>query len=271
MKFWKKQKIYGKKRPSNPPMAALKKLFILVIILSLGYIGQLVAITAHALTMSNSFYIIILGNMNSIAGKALGTANTLTFTSGQLGSGLYTGTGYTLCAGFYGGIYCNKPATGLFTFTVTPTALDFGSIDPTSPVTRTNTLDVLSTSSGYSVTAIENHSLQTASASAIPDTTCDTGTCNPSTAAIWSNALTYGFGYRCDDIAGTDCISFLTDYYRPFANAALLESPQIVMENTGSGSSTDKQAQITYKVNIAASQIPGVYTNTITYVASPNF
>lgn len=252
-------------------MPALKKIFLLVSIASLVYIGQTVTEIAHAFTMSNSFYIIILGNLNSIAGKAAGTGGTVTFTSGELGSGLYTGTNYTLCAGFYGGVSCAKPTVGIFTFTVTPTALDFGTIDPTSPVSRTNTLDVLSTSSGYSVTAIEDHSLQTASASAIPDTTCDTGTCNPSTASVWTNSLTYGFGYRCDNIAGTDCISFVTDYYKPFANAALLENPQIVMQNTGSGSSTDKQAQITYKVNIAASQIPGVYTNTITYVASPNF
>lgn len=222
-------------------------------------------------TMSNDFYIIILGNLNSIAGQATGNGQTLTFTSGELGSGLYTGTNFTICAGFYGGIYCNQqPTAGVFTFTVTPTDLDFGTVDPTSPVSRTNILDVLSSASGYSVTAIENHSLQTASASAIPDTTCDSGLCDPASASEWSSNLTYGFGYRCDNISQADCVTFATNTYKPFPNTALAEMPEVVMQNNAA-SGLEKQSQVTYKVNVSGSQLPGVYTNTITYVASPNF
>jgi hypothetical protein len=228
---------------------------------------------AGAFRMSNAFYIIILGNMNSIAGQAAGSGNILTFTSGELGAGLYSGTNYKLCAGFYGGIFCNATTlvSGLFTFTVTPTSLDFGTIDPTSPVTRTNILDVLSSASGYSVTAIENHSLKSVGGTVIPDTTCDSGVCTPSTAAQWSNNLTYGFGYRCDNVVATDCVSgFTTNYFKPFANSLLAQTPQVVMQNANS-SAVEKQTQITYKVNVAGIQLPGVYTNTITYVASPNF
>lgn len=224
-----------------------------------------------AFTMSNAFYIIILGNLNSIAGQAGGGGNKITFTGGQLGAGFYSGTNYKLCAGFYGGIFCNKPVSGIFTFTVSPTALDFGTIDPTSPVTRTNILDVLSSASGYSVTGIENHSLKTPTGAAIPDTTCDSGVCTPTTAAPWTSNLTYGFGYRCDNLILTDCASgFAATYFKPFSNKELIQSPQIVMQNATS-SPNDKQSQITYKVNVSGSQIPGVYINTITYVASPNF
>ena len=227
---------------------------------------------ANAFTMSNSFYIIILGNLNSIAGQATGSSGTLTFTSGELGAGLYTGTNYKICEGFYGGIFCNKSSvvSGIFTFSVTPTDLNFGTVDPTSPVSRTNILDVLSTSSGYSVTAQENHSLQTASSSAIPDTTCDSGLCTPTSASLWTSSLTYGFGYRCDNVVQSDCISFTANYYKPFANAALSQSPEVVMQNSAAFA-TEKQSQITYKVNVSGSQLPGVYTNTITYIASPNF
>lgn len=245
-----------------------KWFFLLVISL---FVYSFITRAVLGFTMSNAFYIIILGNLNAIAGKSSGNGQTLTFTSGELGAGLYTGTNYTICAGFYGGIYCNKSVvSGIFTFTVTPTDLDFGTIDPTSPVARTNILDVLSTTSGYSVTAIENHSLQTASASAIPDTTCDSGLCSPTLASLWTSSLTYGFGYRCDNVLQTDCVSFAADYYKPFANAALSETPQVVMQNAGS-SANEKQSQITYKVNVSGSQLPGVYSNTITYVASPNF
>lgn len=247
--------------------------FIQTIILFVGLsIFAFVIPSVQAFTMSNTFYIIVLGNMNSIAGQA-GTGTTkITFTSGELGAGLYTGTNYKLCAGFYGGIYCNKPTVGIFTFTVNPTTIDFGTIDPTSPVTRTNILDVLSVGSGYSVTAQEDHSLRTSTGSAafIPDTTCDTGVCTPSTASMWVNTLTYGFGYRCDNAIATDCIpDFPSNYYKPFANAEIVQNPQVVMQ--GNSAATDKQAQITYKVNVAGSQLPGVYGNTITYVASPNF
>lgn len=253
-------------------MQYLPKLLALCILSCAVFWLSLITPLASAFTMSNAFYIIILGNLNAIAGQATGTAGTLTFTSGELGAGLYTGTNYTICAGFYGGIFCNGTSvvSGVFTFTVTPTALDFGTVDPTSPVSRTNVLDVLSTASGYSVTAIEDHSLQTASGSAIPDTSCDSGLCTPTTPSTWTSNLTYGFGYRCDNVLQTDCSSFPTDTYQPFANAALAQSPQVVMQNSA-GSSSEKQAQVTYKVNVSGSQIPGVYTNTITYVASPNF
>lgn len=251
--------------------SALKTLFILIIILSAASLLQTTALIARAFTMSNAFYIIILGNMNSIAGEATSSTNKLVFTSGELGAGLYTGTNYKICAGFYGGIFCNSAVSGLFTFTVTPTAIDFGTIDPTSPVIRTNILNVLSTASGYSVTAIENDSLKMTNGTPIPDTTCDTGLCSFSTAGLWASSLTYGFGYRCDNIALNDCSPFFaTNYYRPFANKALAQTPQIVMQNT-TGSPSEKQSQITYKVNVSGSQLPGVYRNNITYVATPNF
>ncbi len=239
----------------------------LLVYLSIGLFSK----SASAFTMSNAFYIIILGNLNSISGQVSGSNRTLTFTSGELGAGLYTGTNYILCAGFYGGIFCNKSSvvSGLFTFTVTPTNIDFGTIDPTSPVTRTNILNVLSTASGYSVTTIENHNLS-ASSSAIPDTTCDSGLCNSTTATAWTSNLTYGFGYRCDNVSQLDCSVLPTNYYKPFPNAALSQNPQVIMQNAN-GSANEKQVQVTYKVNVSGSQLPGVYTNTITYVASPNF
>lgn len=260
---------------TNVLMHKTKKIICIGLLIGLlGYLFiGLFGKSVYAFTMSNAFYIIILGNLNSIAGQASGPGNKLTFTSGELGAGLYSGTNYKLCAGFYGGIFCNASSlvSGLFTFTVTPTSLDFGTIDPTSPVSRTNILDVLSSASGYSVTAIEDHSLKSPAGTVIPDTTCDSGVCTQSTAALWTSSLTYGLGYRCDNVVQTDCIGgFSADYFKPFPNQQLAQTPQIVMQN-GSSSPSDKQSQITYKVNVAGTQLPGVYTNTITYVASPNF
>lgn len=224
-----------------------------------------------AFRMANDFFIINLGNFNNIAGEISGPGNKLTFTSGELGSGLYTGTNYKLCAGFYGGIFCNKITTPTFTFTVVPTLIDFGTIDPTNPVSRTNTLTVSGTQAfTYTITARENHPLKSSS-SFIPDTTCDTGICNDTTASAWTNTLTYGFGYRCDNVTGIDCVSDFssTSAFKAFANAELGKSAQVVMN--GTTKSTGRSGQITYKVNVSASQQPGTYSNTVTYLAIPTF
>lgn len=229
-------------------------------------------------TMSNSQYIINLGNLNSISGQVSGGGTKLTFTSGETGAGLYTGTNYKLCAGFYGGIFCNitpsatSPATATFSFTIDPTTIAFGAVDPTFPVTRNNTLTVSSNQAfGYTVTAIENHPLRTPSGSVIPNTTCDTGLCSATTAQSWSNTLTYGFGYRCDNVVGTDCVTDFSNstFYKPFANLLLAQAAQSVM--AGTTSPLGRKTEITYKVNVATTQPPGTYSNTISYVATPNF
>ncbi len=232
---------------------------------------------ALAFRMANDFFIITLGNFNSIAGQVSGSGNKLTFTSGEIAPGLFTGTNYKICAGFYGGIFCNQTSSGspsgtpTFTFTVNPTTIDFGSIDPTSPVSRTNTLTVSGSQPfTYTVNARENNPL-TATNSFIPDTTCDSGLCSDVTAATWVNILTYGFGYRCDNVVGTDCTPDFntTNFYKTFANAGIGKPAQIVMN--GTTRTTGSQSQVTYKVNVSASQQPDTYTNTITYIAIPTF
>lgn len=232
---------------------------------------------ADAFRMANDFFIITLGNFNSIAGQVSGSGNKLTFTSGEISPGLFTGTNFKICAGFYGGIYCNATssssgsATPTFEFAVDPTAIDFGSIDPTNPVTRTNTLTVSGSQPfTYTVTARENHTLKF-DKNFIPDTTCDSGVCSDLTAAIWTNTLTYGFGYRCDNVTGADCTPDFdsADFFKAFANAELGKDAQIVMN--GTTQTTGSASQVTYKVNVSASQQPGTYTNTITYIAVPTF
>lgn len=250
----------------NPKLAKYK--FVLLL-LTFAFFLLTLPQRVEAFRMSNDFFILILGNLNSIAGQASGGGNKLTFTSGELGAGLYTGTNYTLCAGFYGGIECNKPTSGVFTFTVSPTSLDFGTIDPTYPVSRNNTLTITSPQNAYTVTASEDKPLTASgSAATIPNTTCDNGLCSNTTADLWTNTLTYGFGYRCDNVVGTDCSSGFsnTNYYKQFSLAPL--SAVIMSSNT---SVKNSQSTVTYKINISGSQIPGVYTNTITYIASPNF
>lgn len=224
--------------------------------------------TARAQTMSNSSYIIQMGNLNMSAGKPTGAQYSVSFTAGQTGAGLYSGSNYKVKSGFQY-IY---PFIG-FAFSISSIEINFGTLSATNPVTRTNTLTVSNQSAGgYMVTAFENHPLLVpATGTKIPDTTCDGGSCSESLAAAWTNPLTYGFGYRCDAITTNYCVSDFTNgtYYKQFADDSNSETAQTIMDSSVSGK--NQQAEITYKVNISATQPAGQYSNVITYIATPTF
>ena len=221
-----------------------------------------------AFTMSNANFKIDFGNLNMGAGKPSGSGKSVSFTTGQIAPGLYSGTNFKVRAGFQY-VYSIIP----FRFSISTTDISFGEVEPTNPVTRTNNLKISNGSAnGYIVSAFENHQLLVPGSGAqIPDTTCDNGLCTETTASGWVNTLTYGFGYRCDNVTGGDCsLDFSSpNDYKQFANSSLNENPQPVMLGTNVGRT--KEAQITYKVNISGTQPGGSYSNTVTYIATPTF
>lgn len=235
------------------------RFLIPIFILSLFTFHASVAI---AQTMSNEQYKLKWGNFNSISGQSSGSSYKLSETSGGDAYGLYSGTNYKVRTGFQ---YSRVKIP--FSFTISQNLIDFGTLTATNPVSRTTDLTVNSESAkGFTVTASENRPL-TSSSSAIPDTSCDSGLCNSTTAAPWLGTLTYGFGYRCDDVSGTNCASgFLADYFKSFPLSPNLAT---IMSSTKGGKG--KKSQITYKVNVSSSQPTGTYTNVVTYIASPGF
>lgn len=251
-------------------MLNLKLKFKIFYFLILTFAFCLLPLSAHALTMSNSNYIIQMGNLNMAAGKATGGDSKLGFTMGQTAPGLYSkdGVNYKVRAGFQ---YVHSIIP--FRFTITGLMIDFGVLSPTNPVTRQNELTVsIGSAFGYSVYATESSQLINPGTGAlIPDTTCDNGTCTESVSAAWTSNLTYGFGYRCDNVTGTDCASGFSDstYYKQFADASKEETPQAVMTGTAVG--RNKKSQITYQINISGSQPAGFYRNFISYIATPTF
>lgn len=234
------------------------------ILVALVLIGSIPA-KARALTMSNADYIIEMGNLNSFAGNKSGSGFKLLDTGGQLAPGLFSGTNYKVRSGFE---YIKSIIP--FSFQISSLEISFGTLDPTSPVTRTNFLTISNGSAlGYQVTAQENHALlQPSNGKFIPDTTCDDGLCTTTTATQWNGSLTYGFGYNCENISGTDCASGFTDntYFKQFAASP---SAVAVMSSTNVG--RGRKVQITYKVNVSATQEAGTYTNQIQYIATPTF
>jgi hypothetical protein len=237
------------------------KTFYFLIVLSCLYLLLYIG-SARAQTMSNSLYILQMGNLNSIAGKPTGSGFKVSFTSGQTGANLFSGTNFKVRAGFQY-IYSIVP----FRFTISNTLVDFGIVSPTVPVLRATRLTVRNGSAnGYQVTASQNHNLRVnASGQEIPATTCDGGSCTPSSAALWTSSLSYGFGYRCDNVTGADCASFSTNFYKPFDASP---SAQIVMSGPNAGT---KVSDVTYKLNISQNQAAGLYTNEINYIARPTY
>lgn len=229
----------------------------------------LVPIT-QAQTMENSMYKVQMGNLNSIAGESTGSEYTLNITSGETASGLYEGTNYKVKAGFQ-----YVPRSTPFSLAISNMLIDFGTLSPTNPVSRTTVLTVNNSSAkGFKVTAAENHELMVLKTGArIPDTTCDDGKCTETTSSAWTNTLTYGFGYRCDGQNDKSCIpnnrSFVNkNSFMHFADSSRQESAATIMSGgTGKG----LKATITYKVNISSSQPAGAYTNAITYLAIPTY
>jgi hypothetical protein len=241
----------------------LKAAFFLIFLLAfylILYIGS-----ANAQNMSNSSYILKMGNLNSIAGKPTGPNYKVSFTSGQTGANLFAGANYKVRAGFQY-IYSIIP----FRFSVANTGIDFSIVSPTVPVLRTSTLTVSNgPANGYQVTVSQNHNLRAnSSGQEIPATTCDAGTCTTSTAATWTNSLVYGFGYNCTNVTGSDCVSGFTNstYYKSF-----IASPSAIVVMSSSSVSRSRVSTITYKLNISAAQAAGLYTNIINYIATPTF
>lgn len=217
--------------------------------------------------MSNDRFIIRFGNLNTAAGNSSNSQYGLGQTVGQIAPGLYSGTNYKVRAGFQ---YIHSIIP--FAFSISSQFVDFGPITPGAAITRTNVLTISNGSAyGYSVLASENHPLRVNPIGVdIPDTTCDSGTCNEQTASAWTSVLTYGFGYRCDNLVGADCQSGFSssDNYRQFASSSSGELAFPVMRGVNVGRNI--QSQITYKVNISSTQPAGLYENVITYVATPS-
>jgi len=243
-----------------------------VVLLGICFIGSVFANMARAQTMSNDQYILEQGDLNSFGGKSSSATHNINFSSQNFFSGEYEGDNYTVSTGFdYSETTegTSETVIPVFTLALTKSSIDFGKITPGEPLVRTTTINIdTGDAPGFFVVAAENESLKNPQGQEIPDATCDKGNCTESIADLWNSPLTYGFGYRCDNIDGASCSSSFVNrlYFKQFANLENGENTQTIMQAQGSDTYS---SQVTYKVNIPGSQAPGVYQNTIQYIALP--
>lgn len=233
---------------------------LVVLIFARSLIGQGVG----AVNMSSPNYKIQWGNFNIGAGRQTSPNYQLGTTLGQLAPGLYTGAGFKVRAGFQ---YIHSIIP--FEFSISDLSIDFGTLTPNQFATATNVLTVSAGgASGYQVLAYETHPLRAPTGEEIPDTVCDAGDCDETTAGVWNLTSTFGFGFNMsgDDIP-SDFVN--SSYFRQFANAAGGESPQVIMSR--SGVTRRSQATVTYKVNVSPIQAAGRYQTSIVFIALPGY
>jgi hypothetical protein len=220
-------------------------------------------VNAQASIESNN-YKIQMPNFNSGAGIPSSNSYKLDSTIGQTVAGLYSSNGYRVRSGFQ---YIHSIIP--FSFSMSNYLINFGTLIPNSPSSRTSTIVVSAGGAGgYSVKARENDYLKTSGGQTIPDTLCDSGTCSESTAGVWSQSTTYGFGYN---MSGNDVPADFSDstYFRHFANLAQSQTDKVVMSSGNVGRS--RTSTITYKINISGVQAAGNYQSTVLFTAIPSF
>lgn len=215
--------------------------------------------------MESDSYKLRFTNLNMTSGSKESDNFKILDTLGQTGAGQYSSSGYYVKAGFP---YIKTIID--FSFTISDLSIDFGSLTPSTFSSLTNTLTVSAGGAGgYSVTAIQNHPLKLqASSTTIPDTLCDTGSCDQTNADLWTNTANFGFGFN---MTGDDIASDFEDstYFRQFADLVSAESPQTIMSSDTVGS--NRTATVTYQINVSATQSAGDYSNQITYAAIPTY
>ncbi|MFA5750052.1 MAG: hypothetical protein WC895_02435 [Candidatus Shapirobacteria bacterium] len=241
-------------------------LFFLCLIFPINIVAQ---------SFTSPSYQIQWGNFNMTGGKKTSATFILTDSVGQNTPGKFTNTGFVIKSGFQYAYDLYQP----FSFKIDNLDLDFGHLVPQVGSTQTNIITITTPSShGYDILSSENHPLLTSNFSTtIPDTTCDNGTCNQSTSAVWTDSTKYGFGFNAIGINSSGVVTdigtsnfFIDDtYYRQFANLQASETPQVFMSETKPVK--DHSAKITYKINISPYQSSGFYQNSINFIAIPKY
>ncbi len=155
-----------------------------------------------------------------------------------------------------------------FLFYVSNDLVNFGEINPGEPLLRTQTISVdPGSAKKFQVVVLQDHPLRSAEKHEIPNTSCDNGNCTNILPDTWNSPLTYGFGYRCENITGQTCNAVInSDTYRRFPNLEAGELPAPLLYSSGREKS---EAMIEYKINVPGNQPNSGYTTNVTLLASP--
>lgn len=236
-------------------MKHLSALILLIIVFSLC------VIPASAARMQNSSYILDLNQDNTQAQTDPSVTPAVAQDQKGIGKTVRGENFISLLS------YDNETKNLPLILSSSSDLLNFGIIQPGEPLIRTQSLTVLPGSApSYTVLSYQNHTLE-ADGIQIPNTTCDNGACTPILSDIWTIPLTYGFGYRCDNLEGTSCDTDLQkDFYKSFANE---KADMFPAETLHAYTAAKSSAIISYKINIPGNQANKGYQTTVYHIAVP--
>lgn len=209
--------------------------------------------------MGSNNYNLLFTTVDIGGGTTSSTNYTIDVSLGQTAAKKWAENGYIVKAGFQY-VHVLYP----FSFELSDTTLDFGTLLPNTPVTEQLTATVNHRGQGYEVKVYEDHKLQTFDGSAwIDDTVCDGPNCTATNAEVWDLPGTYGFGYNVSGHDVSPDFEGLT-YFRPFST-----SPVTFMES--SQAAKDRQSLVKAKVNINSTQGAGTYQTVLRFIAVPKY
>lgn len=218
--------------------------------------------------LESDSYQIQFGNLNITSGEKSSASYNVTDTVGQTGAGPFGEYGSSTW--FVGSGFQYIYQIDAFSFEISTTEVDLGTLTSSSLSTGNHTLTISTRGAGgYSVYAYEAHPLRHEDGvTTIPDTICDNGLCDETNAEIWTNSSTSGFGFNIDgDDVPSDFVS--TSYFRQFADDSAAENAQVVMNS--SHTADQRQATVTYQVGMPGNQQAGTYQTHVVYIAVPGY
>lgn len=236
-----------------------KGIIIVITVITVIFMG---AGAVRAQEMSSQNYRLEGGNFNMTSGNKASKNFKLSDVVGQTAANIFVSKGYIIQTGFL-----NTAAGAPFSFSVSPTVVDFGILSPNMPIDKELRISIANgNATGYSVKVAQNQPLSTTVAAEIPDTVCDleSTSCGKTAASLWKQTRSYGFGYRMS--GKTVSRDFLKDfYYRPFAATRGNEQPALIMESHAK--KVVDQSTMTLRLIVGPNQPVGQYRNVITFTA----
>lgn len=207
--------------------------------------------------MENETYILDLNPPDTETAKPLEDQ-----TQPALEKGVIRGNGFTAKLS-----YDDETNPAPFVVTSSQDTINFGEIKPGEPIIRSHSLFIPAFSHGSQVLVHETHVLRSLDKSEIPNASCDNGNCTNILTDLWVSPLTYGFGYRCDNITASACEENLNkDTYKRFSTLEVGETASLLMSQDGS----QVKSVVSYKLNIPGNQKEQGYQTDIYYIGIPN-
>lgn len=170
-----------------------------------------------------------------------------------------------------GGTPCGYAALGSAAGNTTAASVAFGSVTLGAFNNLAQYLTcVTNADNGYIVTVYEGDRMkQINTGTTIPDTNCDGGTCNYTTAAAWATDTTEsGFGYTIQNLnVGVTVFSYPSGHKAFGVGSA---QAQQIMSNTNTPTTTER-ALVCYRLVASTTQEAGNYENKLIYTATATF